>query len=251
MIRYHNFQKLHVLFFMGLMLCYSGILSAAAPVTHAYLSERFFTYFSDYTEEEKRSFMLGTLFPDIQYLGEVSRHDTHWQHMSLEEVLEEPMPFMAGVKFHSYVDCVREEFVIDYQMYDKLAELVEHPQLQTLYLMLKLMEDEIVFEKQSWQEWFDSFQEIHEGELGRGISIPTIRKWHNLINVSLSNRPSAIIFLLNVANQGFLNISADEIAYWHKIYRSLVNSEVVQNYVEAMLEHFEEQFRREADAIEG
>ena len=86
-------------------------LHAAGPITHAFLAELFFKQFPKYDSEEQKAFRLGTLFPDVRYLGTIPREETHFPEMTLEEVLEETNPFLAGMKFHSYVRKERVETV--------------------------------------------------------------------------------------------------------------------------------------------
>lgn len=218
-------------------------LPAAAPVMHAYLAERFFRHFPKYNKEEKHAFMVGTLFPDIRYLGKVMRDETHCEHVSLEEVIAEPSPFMAGLKFHSYVDWVREDFVIENEMYRLLGTLSEDPQ-EMLYLKLKLLEDEIVYPKRNWKEWVEALQEIHPEELNWGMELETIRKWHFLLTMCLTHPPSALIFLLTLANVSYLNIPAEQLAGWNEAFSYNLQDENVRDFGCAMLHHFEHTFEK-------
>lgn len=213
---------------------------AAGPIVHAYLTQRFFEHHPKYTKQEQQSFMLGTLFPDIQYLGGASRHETHCEHhVTLQEVLDEEAPFMAGMKFHSYVDWVREDFVREQKMYEQLGDICPEQQ-QIIFLKLKLMEDEVVFAAQDWREWCEVLQEIHSEELNWGVSLQTVRTWHNLLNVCFTNPPSTIIFLLSVTNISFLNIPSEAITQWSKVLKPTAQSSTIQRFVKAMLWHFEE-----------
>lgn len=220
-------------------ICAFSSASAAAPITHAYLTKIFFNYFPKYSQEEQQIFMVGTLFPDIQYLGEVSRGDTHWNYITLEEVLAEPSPFLAGAKFHSYVDWVREEFVVKNHIYDRLNELVGLQENHVLYFMLKAMEDEVLFYSDDWEPWTYQLQNILPEEKDWGISTATIYRWHSLIHACLSNPPSVLLILLNASKNGYLNISSTQISLWNKIFKQTTQSDLIQNYVNALVAHFE------------
>lgn len=228
--------------FLPFLFLFNAYLSAAAPITHAYLTERFFVYFPQYTEEERNAFMLGTLFPDIQYLGEVQRSHTHME-TSLDEILNEPSPFMAGVKFHSYVDIVREDFVVHWGAYDQLAALVEPQSTKCLCTMLKFIEDEYTFYMADWDPWRDQILNIHPEEYNWGISPKTIRKWHNILFVTFSHPPSSLLFLVGLTGSGFFGLTSAELAYWGKMLRFTAYDESMRIYVSAMLEHFENLFR--------
>lgn len=237
-IRSNIASRWTVFFALIFIIASSNQLAAAGPVVHAYLSQRFFEKFPKYDQEEKKAFMLGTLFPDIQYLGEAARNETHCDHVSLEEVLREPSPFTAGLKFHSYVDWVREDFVADQKMYHQLNESGNtHP--HSLFLKLKLLEDEAVYYSYNWQEWCETLKEIHPQELEWGMKLETIRKWHNLLSVCFSNPPSTIIFLLSITNASYLNVPSNEIKHWREGLKPTAKSYKIQRFVRAMLIHFE------------
>lgn len=230
------------LLFLLFFICVASpwnILQASGPVSHAYLTYRFFEHFPKYTEEEKKAFMIGSLFADIRYLGEASRQKTHFDNITINDILKEKSPFMAGLKFHSWVDTVREEFVINYQMYHKLANL----ETANLFTFLKLAEDEVVFNTFDWQECCIWLKDIHPEELTWGMEEPTIRKWHNLVTFFFSNSPATALFMISATGGDFFNISSQEIAYWNKILKACAEGPTMQRYVFALNDHFESRLR--------
>lgn len=220
-------------------------LWSAAPVSHAYITKRFFQYFPKYNKEEQKAFMIGTLFADIRYLGEASRQETHLPDITLEDVLREKSPFLAGLKFHSYVDEVREQFVLEQGIYKYIATIT--PQHKSTYL--KLLEDEYIYSFYDWQEWADALQVIEPEELDWGMEENTIRKWHNLVSVCLLNPPSTILFLLNATKTGFLNIPIEEVALWNKKFTPSVRSKEFRVFVKAMFNHFEFLMKQQQDEL--
>jgi hypothetical protein len=231
---------------LGMLICSSNLF-AAGPIVHAFLTERFFECFPKYDTFEKRAFMLGTLFPDIQYLGETPREHTHGPCPTLEEILHESSPFKAGVKFHVYVDHIREDFVADYKMYEKLGDMRPEQQ-QIIFLKLKLMEDEVVFPASHWQEWCDALLEINPEELNWGMDLSTIRKWHNLLTICFTNPPSTIMFLLSMSNASHFKIPQEEIANWSIVLKPTAESPTMQNFVDDLLDHFERRLWERAHA---
>lgn len=226
-------------FCLLLVLTYANPIFSAGPIVHAYLTHRFFEHYPKYDIQEKHAFMVGTLFPDIQYMGEAGRECTHCEtRVSLEEVLNEPSPFMAGVKFHCYVDWVREDFVAMQKMYDQLGDLCPEQQ-QIIFLKLKLMEDEVVFTREDWTEWCRALKENYPEELNFGVTLPTVQKWHNILDVCFTNPPSTLIFLLSISNVSVLNIPSDSIIKWNKGLKPTANSVTVRHFVNALLAHFE------------
>lgn len=211
------------------------ILKAAGPVEHAYLSYRFFEHFPKYNQEERKEFMIGTLFADIRYLGETTRKQTHYDTMSLEEVLNEKSPFMAGLKFHSWVDIVRENFVVQSKIYSQIADISIHHQ----FTFLKLAEDEAMYATMDWQECCDWLKEVRPEELNWQMDEKTIRKWHNLLTLFFTNTPSTVIFMVSATKNGFFDISSTELTYWNRILNVVGHSPRIKNYVIAMNNHFE------------
>ena len=87
-------------------------LIGSNPIEHVYLANKFFENQKLFSKDEKKSFILGTLFPDIRYLNEISREKTHFKNIEILDVLNSKTPFEAGKKFHSFVDEKRDEFII-------------------------------------------------------------------------------------------------------------------------------------------
>lgn len=227
------------IFFFLLMT--AGPLFAAGPITHAYLTDRFFAHFPRYTAEEKKAFMVGTLFPDIQYLGAAVREETHWSGVALVDVLTERSPFLAGVKFHSYVDELRERFVCDKKIYHMLSESKEGDK-KKLYLKLKLLEDEMIYSMQDWQGYRTALQDILQEERQWEIENRILRKWHTILQACFSNPPSTIFFLLNMTKTNYLHISAEEALQWSKMLKTEVHSRQIRQFVLALLQQFERDF---------
>ena len=88
-------------YILSFFLSFCFLLNSALPVTHVYFTKMYFKYYPKYSAEEQKLFLIGTVFPDIRYMGDCDRGDTHWDTISLKEVLEETDPFIAGMKFHS------------------------------------------------------------------------------------------------------------------------------------------------------
>src|SRR5690606_28508994 len=84
---------------------------AAGPILHAYLGLRWIEkHGSDFSPHEKQAFILGTLFPDIRYLADISREKTHFDVKTLKQVKKGQNAFEQGMRFHSYVDRKRSQY---------------------------------------------------------------------------------------------------------------------------------------------
>lgn len=81
----------------------------AAPITHVVLTAKIFDNF--FQDKVKKDFFIGTLFPDIRYLKVIDRDQTHFSNLSISDLKTEDS-FLAGMKFHSMIDVVREKFIL-------------------------------------------------------------------------------------------------------------------------------------------
>lgn len=214
----------------------SGI--AAGPVCHAHLSERFLEHFPKYNQEERKAFLIGSLFPDIRYLSKINRDDTHFDPVSLQDVLEEPSAFMAGLKFHSYVDITREEYVVREKIYDQFADA----SIRNFCTFLKIVEDEVIFDRRTdWDDCVDMLTSIDPEELQWNINEATIRKWHDVLTLFFTVPSSTVITLLKASSQeaGFVK---EDLSCWSKYITLAAQNLKMQCYVSNLLDHFEEKF---------
>jgi hypothetical protein len=153
----------------------------ATPITHILLADKVFNkHFSD---KDKGSFYRGTVFPDIRYLGEIKRNETHFKDVSLFEVKKESS-FFAGFKFHSLVDKIREKFIREQNLYSLF------PSLKHLKVTVKLIEDKLLYsEIKDWNVIRNNFNCFSEEEFSFGISRVGIKKWHDLLKSYFSQQP--------------------------------------------------------------
>src|SRR5438132_13939173 len=91
----------------------------AAPIAHIFLAVQMLAgpFHGLFDEKE---FIVGTSFPDIRYLKVVSREETHFSHVTLEDIVQETDSFKAGMLFHSFVDEQREAYIIAHGFYGKI-----------------------------------------------------------------------------------------------------------------------------------
>lgn len=172
-----------------ILLCQVGW--AAAPLTHAYLAHY-------WPSGDPEAFLVGTLFPDIRYLGVIEREETHFTQVSISDVAEESDPFTAGMLFHSYVDLVREEHMIESGIY---AHLPNHPMLAQA---MKFAEDKILFSTY-WSigsMTSQMMEHVRDEEAAFGIARTALIQWHLFHQVYLSIGPSDMLLSEIVAGMG-------------------------------------------------
>lgn len=154
----------------------------AAPITHIVLADKVFDLY--FKKQEKNLFYIGTSFPDIRYLGVIDREQTHFQDGTLETLQTLPS-FEAGLKFHSLVDLVRENFMQAKGIY----EIVPHSPFITQ--ALKFFEDTLLYEKRkNWAEVATYFESVTDEELSFKLHHTDIEKWHLFLQTYYMSPPS-------------------------------------------------------------
>jgi hypothetical protein len=145
----------------------------AAPITHVVLAEKVYTkYFSN---KNRKEFLVGTCFSDIRYLGVIDRSKTHYEENDFADILKSDA-FTAGMRFHSFVDNVREKYMNEKGLY------AFFPESAYLTQAVKIFEDEVLQKKiKDWGEIGGYFEEIDEGEMKFGIAEEDVERWHTLL----------------------------------------------------------------------
>jgi hypothetical protein len=221
-----------------LFLCSYTPLSAG-PVIHALLTDHFFRLVPKYDDSEKEAFRAGSLFSDIRYLGQLSCTDSY-SNATLQDILNEPSPFIAGMMFHDLVDSLRENFVVQGNHHQLLADLsIEHPSTY-----LKFLEDEIIFPSLEKSHWKDLVKNIHPDERLWGVDEEVLKRWHYLLDLSFSYYPSTLIFLAHLKGKGLLNVSPEELAIWYATFEPTAKRDDVKTYVTNLFKMFASQVKQ-------
>jgi len=152
----------------------------AAPITHIVLAKKLHkTHFSD---KNLNQFIVGTLFPDIRYLGVIQRQKTHYEEMSLDDIAAETDAFTAGAKFHSLVDLKRAHFVATQGVYAMCPDSKYAAQI------VKAAEDLLLYKKiADWNAIGSMFDTIYDQELSYNILSEDLQIWHHLLKIYIQN----------------------------------------------------------------
>lgn len=219
-----------------LLLVFPFVIHAAGPLTHLVLGEEFFKCTTSLQPEDRDAFLIGNVFPDIRYLGEISRSETHEVGVQLDDIYGAPTPFIAGMRLHAYVDEVREEFALQMNIYD----LLEGQILQAHFL--KLIEEEILYNEMEAQGFISVFDTVIDDELAWKVSH---QRWHRYMRDYLSKRPSVLLRELAEKNIPYFNISPETILLWSELLPMMAEKQEFRDYVQAMMEMFSLKFRHE------
>ncbi len=155
----------------------------ANQITHIVLSKRLSDELFGIVDQP--AFLLGTVFPDIRYLNVIERENTHYKNLSLSDVLTEKNSFIAGMKYHSLVDDVREKYMVDNDVYTLI------PSSRYITQALKTYEDELLYSKVSgWDSIVAYLNTVAPEELQLVEQIEKLRVWHSLMQEYFKESPT-------------------------------------------------------------
>lgn len=211
---------------LALFLC-SWPLQAASPITHMILAKKWMEHVHAFHGKDKDAFLYGNLFPDIRYLGGISRAETHPSGLSLEDIQQAHTPFLAGMHLHAWLDEAREGLVLSWGIYAHVEKYAEgYPAT-----LLKMVEDEILYERISpiceiWQT-----MHIPKEAFAFGLTKKKILAWHAILCLHFSCRPSTLLAMLAKQNKGYANIPARTVRRWSKVIPYLAEQPQLRTYV--------------------
>lgn len=201
----------------------------AAPVTHIVLTDKLFEKY--FHGKDKKDFYVGTSFPDIRYMGIIDREKTHFSKKTLG-ILQSLPPFEAGLKLHSLVDKVREEFMRSKGVYSLV------PESPFITQSLKFFEDKVLYERRNdWNEITSFFKDATQNELSFGLKRSDIEKWHKFLQIYFTTGPNDQNVRTFVAAIGKPNKMAEEMI---RLTKNMEENAQLRNIVIDFYDKFEE-----------
>lgn len=175
----------------------------AAPITHIALTEKIFDKF--FKNKTRKDFFIGTSFPDIRYLKVIDRDKTHYDNLSVSDLVNDKS-FSAGVKFHSILDHARKKFIVENDTYSLC------PKSKYITQSLKILEDEIFYQHvKDWSIYIDYLNEILQSEKDYGIAEKDLKKWHSLLQQYFQSPLDKCVVTGFIRGMGFSEEIAQEI----------------------------------------
>jgi hypothetical protein len=228
---------------MKIFLCFLAIFCsflapsrAAAPATHIYFAQ-LWNEANPSNKEKEITFIGGTLFPDIRYIGSVSREETHEKNVTPEKIRKTKNAFKGGMRLHVFVDERREAFVKKSGIDSLLKKIPSNVRV----LFLKTLEDEILWERVNRELALESMQVIYPEELNV-VDESTALEWHRRMTVYLKQRPSEFLKELAKQNQGFLKADPATVKEWAKIMPAYAKDPRFVEYTNEMISYVTQKF---------
>ena len=196
-----------------LFFCLTLSLNAAAPATHVYFAQVWLDCFHVEDLSSQQVFIAGTLFPDIRYLGTISRNATHERDVTPEKIRATHCLFGAGMRLHSLVDEVREKYVKQSSVLEHLQSIPKNVRVS----FLKLLEDEILWDYVHCQQVVELLHIDYPQEIKAGVDRQVAQKWHKKLINYFGQRPSEFLKHLAAEGKGFLNANHATVVEWSKL----------------------------------
>ncbi|MFA4826972.1 MAG: hypothetical protein WC596_01800 [Candidatus Shapirobacteria bacterium] len=202
----------------------------AAPITHIVLTYKVFDRL--FNVKDKAAFFVGTSFPDIRYLGITDRDKTHSHENNLAEVIVQSS-FTTGVKFHSLVDRIRENFYRKHNIYPLIPDSVYATQA------IKIYEDILFYDRiKDWKTISGYFDQIHPEELSYNLKAEDVQRWHLLLKQYIQKQPDTD----NIRNfidgiSGGRKTMYDEI---ERVIEEIKNNQILENKINEMYINFDD-----------
>lgn len=215
-------------------------LECAAPATHIHSAELWMRSYPFEEEEEQMAFIAGTLFPDIRYLGSISRQETHEEGVTASKIRKTSNAFIAGKRLHAFVDEKRETFVKKCKVYSHLKKISKKERV----LFLKLLEDEILWDRTDTVFAGKALSKVYPEEIKTGLSQEDIELWHQTMIDCFTIRPSDFLHALSKEDKGFLKANAKTVKEWSDLIPVFANDPYFVQYVEDLLDYLEAQYQK-------
>ncbi len=155
------------------------------PVTHIALTEKIFD--RCFSGKVRKDFYIGTLFPDIRYLGFIDRSMTHYTDLTMAGIQSEDS-FLAGLKFHSLVDITWRKYHPGNGLY---ASYSIPPNAG---FVVKMAEDSFFYNYvDDWQAIIKFLDDILQHEKAFGMPVYILRTWHTLLQQYFKKQPGSSV----------------------------------------------------------
>lgn len=150
------------------------------PISHIVYAHKAIRLFSD---EEKRLFFAGSVFPDIRHIGAIERSGTHHpvEKDALRTIAE---PFFLGTELHNWIDLERERVAETIGLYESNPSW-------PLKTATKFLEDELHYnDVNNWHGLSEQFRTIKQVPSTPAMPDESVQQWYQLLATHIAARPS-------------------------------------------------------------
>lgn len=228
-------------YLIALLMLMTASLFSGGLLTHALTAQKFLEIHPLSSEQERNAFLQGTLFPDINYLGKIDRDKTHFESVTIRDVLEAKTPFYAGMLFHSWVDEKRAAWM----QAQPLVVLPGDIPTEKSNFFQKFLEDEILYSHLNKEQILFAVDQL-EAETLSYVEREQAELWVDLMGQYFTFRPYSIIKMVSVMKDvDLFNIPHALLRAWARAILHLRNQPQVREEVEQMFLFLQESMLEE------
>lgn len=160
------------------------IWEMASQITHIPYGKKVLDKFLKDREVDKEKFFVGTVFPDIRYLGSIRREETHKNKPQVEKLRDIKDDFKLGMYAHSMVDYERGRVIEMMGIYEQ----VDGTQIQRF--ALKFLEDRVVYDLiDDWDKYRRYLKEPLEEQVEM-VGEEIARRWNKILREYFRQKPN-------------------------------------------------------------
>lgn len=217
---------------------------ASLPVAHVIVASIWAEQREEYDNKEMQELMIGTVFPDIRYLGELQRVQTHPANVDLNDIIEADTPFAKGVYLHAFLDQQRRLYIEKKQTLSLLSYLLPDLILENPDTFLKLVEDAWLYQEYYDPSWHRLFSRTCPEQIERGSSVYNAMRWNMIVSHYLREGPDRLVWQLSLLGKGFLGCPDYLVTCWSKQLYLAQKTELFKEHTEGLIQHFRTLFMK-------
>lgn len=156
----------------------------ASQITHIVYGKKALELFLSDQKIDEKKFFIGTVFPDIRYLGSIEREKSHYDNPTVDGLRSIEGDFQKGMYAHALVDIEREKLLNKLGMYDAV------PSSGYTVSALKFIEDEFTYSLISdWDKYKQYLSDVIDEEY---VLVPreNAQRWHSILSLYFSQPPT-------------------------------------------------------------
>jgi len=209
-------------------------LLASMPIMHVHLANEWIAQCTDYSEEEERQFILGTLLPDISCDIKGEKLNVHEYGVQLEDVATCEDPFLAGLKLHCFIDEFRKPILEKADLFTLLTD-VSRPST-----LIKVIEEEHVYDTIEIGKLLGQLRSIKADDQKLEVPAEVMVEWYRQLARYCSERPFEHLLLVQQTHRPILNLTLDHAGEWEQCIPKYLNHERFTSYTSDYLNSFDE-----------
>lgn len=203
-------------------------LQGLAPMLQVKLAHIWFETCDKYSARERQEFVLGSLINELPHLEKSHHTSTYLEGVTLKDVFHAKTSFEAGRLYNHYLRALRKRHAERNSIYDLLHGI----ESEKKDFFLKLLEDELMYDRQLCIKACSYLSAISEGEILTGVKVDRLAIWHGVLYKYLGQKPSESIPLFKKDQRIKLDFTKEETEFWRAALLFFSSHKKIKEYVE-------------------